>query len=174
MKKGVDPETSEEYELKKNILDSDKRTLENYKRLEKEKAERHRKYNDRKNISSLIKWQNDNWMVKASYNHINRHLPDSLWGMEQVAFNGWYTGVATDVYDHFFADSRKQTMDTYDLMLQNRQQHGRLEWGWFVDYQHQKKSIMLSTNCTIHGMKMEMKFQSCLLVQKRLYGKILY
>lgn len=174
LKKGVDPETSEEYELKKNILDSDKRTLENYKRLEKEKAERHRKYNDRKNISSLIKWQNDNWMVKASYNHINRHLPDSLWGMEQVAFNGWYTGVATDVYDHFFADSRKQTMDTYDLMLQNRQQHGRLEWGWFVDYQHQKKSIMLSTNCTIHGMKMEMKFQSCLLVQKRLYGKILY
>lgn len=139
LKKGVDPETSEEYELKKNILDSDKRTLENYKRLEKEKAERHRKYNDRKNISSLIKWQNDNWMVKASYNHINRHLPDSLWGMEQVAFNGWYTGVATDVYDHFFADSRKQTMDTYDLMLQNRQQHGRLEWGWFVDYQHQKK-----------------------------------
>lgn len=139
LKKGVDPETSEEYELKKNILDSDKRTLENYKRLEKEKAERHRKYNDRKNISSLIKWQNDNWMVKASYNHINRHLPDSLWGMEQVAFNGWDTGVATDVYDHFFADSRKQTMDTYDLMLQNRQQHGRLEWGWFVDYQHQKK-----------------------------------
>ena len=138
-KMGVDPETSEEYKQKKNILDSDKRTLENYKRLEKEKAERHRKYNDRKNISSLIKWQNDNWMVKASYNHINRHLPDSLWGMEQVAFNGWNTGVGTDVYDHFFADSRKQTMDTYDLMLQNRQQHGRLEWGWFVDYQHQKK-----------------------------------
>lgn len=133
------PETSVEYAQKKNILDSDKRTLENYKRLEKEKAERHRKYNDRKNISSLIKWQNDNWMVKASYNHINRHLPDSLWGMEQVAFNGWNMGVGTDVYDHFFADSRKQTMDTYDLMLQNRQQHGRLEWGWFVDYQHQKK-----------------------------------
>lgn len=138
-KMGVDPETSDEYKQKKNILDSDKRTLENYKRLEKEKAERHRKYNDRKNISSLIKWQNDNWMVKASYNHINRHLPDSLWGMEQVAFNGWNVGVGTDVYDHFFADSRKQTMDTYDLMLQNRQQHGRLEWGWFVDYQHQKK-----------------------------------
>lgn len=139
LKETVDPETSGEYELKKNILDSDKRTLENYKRMEKEKAERHRKYNDRKNISSLIKWQNDNWMVKASYNHINRHLPDSLWGMEQVASEGWNTGVATDVYDHFFADSRKQTMDTYDLMLQNRQQHGRLEWGWFVDYQHQKK-----------------------------------
>lgn len=76
-KESLDPETSGEYELTKNDLVTKKRTLENYKRLEKEKAERHRKYNDRKNISSLIKWQNDNWMVKASYDHINRHLPDS-------------------------------------------------------------------------------------------------
>ena len=120
-------------------LSEEELRVKNAEALEKAKAERHRKYNDRKNISSLIKWQNDNWMVKASYNHINRHLPDSLWGMEQVAFNGWNVGAGTDVYDHFFADSRKQTMDTYDLMLQNRQQHGRLEWGWFVDYQHQKK-----------------------------------
>lgn len=120
-------------------LSEEEKKLKNAEALEKAKAERHRKYNDRKNISSLIKWQNDNWMVKASYNHINRHLPDSLWGMEQVASEGWNVGAGTDVYDHFFADSRKQTMDTYDLMLQNRQQHGRLEWGWFVDYQHQKK-----------------------------------
>lgn len=120
-------------------LSEEELRVKNAEALEKAKAERHRKYNDRKNISSLIKWQNDNWMVKASYNHINRHLPDSLWGMEQVASNGWNVGAGTDVYDHFFADSRKQTMDTYDLMLQNRQQHGRLEWGWFVDYQHQKK-----------------------------------
>ena len=120
-------------------LSEEELRVKNAEALEKAKAERHRKYNDRKNISSLIKWQNDNWMVKASYNHINRHLPDSLWGMEQVASEGWNVGAGTDVYDHFFADSRKQTMDTYDLMLQNRQQHGRLEWGWFVDYQHQKK-----------------------------------
>lgn len=120
-------------------LSEEEKKLKNAEALEKAKAERHRKYNDRKNISSLIKWQNDNWMVKASYNHINRRLPDSLWGMEQVASEGWNVGAGTDVYDHFFADSRKQTMDTYDLMLQNRQQHGRLEWGWFVDYQHQKK-----------------------------------
>lgn len=120
-------------------LSEEEKKLKNAEALEKAKAERHRKYNDRKNISSLIKWQNDNWMVKASHNHINRHLPDSLWGMEQVASEGWNVGAGTDVYDHFFADSRKQTMDTYDLMLQNRQQHGRLEWGWFVDYQHQKK-----------------------------------
>lgn len=138
-KEGLDPETSGEYELKKNLLYSDKRTLENFKRLEKEKAERHRKYNDRKNISSLIKWQNDNWMVKASYDHINRHLPDSTWGLESVADNGHDIGIGTDTFDSVWADSKKQTLDTYNMMLQNRQQNGRLEWGWFVDYQHQKK-----------------------------------
>lgn len=138
-KKDLDPETSGEYELTKNDLVSKKRTLENFKRLEKEKAERHRKYNDRKNISSLIKWQNDNWMVKASYDHINRHLPDSTWGLESVADNGHDIGIGTDTFDSVWADSKKQTLDTYNMMLQNRQQNGRLEWGWFVDYQHQKK-----------------------------------
>lgn len=138
-KEELDPETSGEYELTKNDLVTKKRTLENYKRLEKEKAERHRKYNDRKNISSLIKWQNDNWMVKASYDHINRHLPDSTWGLESVADNGHDIGIGTDTFDSVWADSKKQTLDTYNMMLQNRQQNGRLEWGWFVDYQHQKK-----------------------------------
>ena len=138
-KEELDPETSGEYELTKNDLVTKKRTLENFKRLEKEKAERHRKYNDRKNISSLIKWQNDNWMVKASYDHINRHLPDSTWGLESVADNGHDIGIGTDTFDSVWADSKKQTLDTYNMMLQNRQQNGRLEWGWFVDYQHQKK-----------------------------------
>lgn len=138
-KKYLDPETSVEYDKTKNDLDNKKRTLENFKRLEKEKAERHRKYNDRKNISSLIKWQNDNWMVKASYDHINRHLPDSTWGLETVADNGHEIGIGTDTFDSVWADSKKQTLDTYNMMLQNRQQNGRLEWGWFVDYQHQKK-----------------------------------
>lgn len=137
-KDGLDTNGKVYRDLKYKLSEEELR-VKNAEALEKAKAERHRKYNDRKNISSLIKWQNDNWMVKASYNHINRHLPDSLWGMEQVASEGWNVGAGTDVYDHFFADSRKQTMDTYDLMLQNRQQHGRLEWGWFVDYQHQKK-----------------------------------
>lgn len=138
-KEELDPETSGGYELTKNDLVTKKRTLENFKRLEKEKAERHRKYNDRKNINSLIKWQNDNWMVKASYDHINRHLPDSTWGLESVADNGHDIGIGTDTFDSVWADSKKQTLDTYNMMLQNRQQNGRLEWGWFVDYQHQKK-----------------------------------
>lgn len=131
--------SGENYKKKENDLKISQQYLKDYQKLEKAKAERHRKYNDRKNISSLIKWQNDNWMVKASYNHINRHLPDSVWGMETVAGSAHDIGFSTDVYDSLWADSKKQTLDTYDLMLQNRQQNGRLEWGWFVDYQHQKK-----------------------------------
>ena len=79
LKDRFDP-SGENYKKKENDLKVSQRDLKEYQELEKAKAERHRKYNDRKNVSSLIKWQNDNWMVKASYNHINRHLPDPLWG----------------------------------------------------------------------------------------------
>lgn len=138
LKDRFDP-SGENYKKKENDLKVSQRDLKEYQELEKAKAERHRKYNDRKNVSSLIKWQNDNWMVKASYNHINRHLPDPLWGGEKVAGSAHTVGLPADVYDAFWADSKKQTLDTYDVMLQNRQQNGRLEWGWFVDYQHQNK-----------------------------------
>lgn len=135
----LDPEVSDSYAQAQNDLTMSKRHLEDYKKMKEAREERHRKYNDRKNINALIKWQNDNWMVKASYNHINRHLPDSVWGVSSVAGSGHDTGLGVDVCDMLWADGKKQVLDTYDFMLQNRQQNGRLEWGWFVDYQHQKK-----------------------------------
>lgn len=135
----LDPEVSDSYAQAQNDLTMSKRHLEDYKKMKEAREERHRKYNDRKNINALIKWQNDNWMVKASYNHIDRHLPDSVWGVSSVAGSGHDTGLGVDVCDMLWADSKKQVVNTYDFMLQNRQQNGRLEWGWFVDYQHQKK-----------------------------------
>lgn len=141
-KKNLDPETSLYYKQIKDNLALNEKQLEGMKRAKEQQDERHRKYNDRKNISSLIKWQNDNWMVKASYNHINRHLPDSLWNDKALAFTGAKLGIGADVYDTLLADSKKQKLDTTDLMIQNRQQNGRLEWGWFADYQHQKKKYI--------------------------------
>ena len=141
-KKNIDPETSLDYKRIKDNLALDEKQLEGMKRAKEQQDERHRKYNDRKNISSLIKWQNDNWMVKASYNHIDRHLPDSLWNDKALAFTGAALGTDADVYDTLLADSKKQKLDTTDLMIQNRQQNGRLEWGWFADYQHQKKKYI--------------------------------
>lgn len=141
-KKNLDPETSLYYKKLKANLAHDEKQLEGMKRAKEQQDERHRKYNDRKNISSLIKWQNDNWMVKASYNHINRHLPDSLWNDKALPFTGAKLGTGADVYDTLLADSKKQKLDTTDLMIQNRQQNGRLEWGWFADYQHQEKKYI--------------------------------
>lgn len=141
-KKNIDPETSLYYKQIKDNLALNEKQLEGMKRAKEQQDERHRKYNDRKNISSLIKWQNDNWMVKASYNHIDRHLPDSLWNDKALAFTGAKLGIGADVYDTLLADSKKQKLDTTDLMIQNRQQNGRLEWGWFADYQHQKKKYI--------------------------------
>lgn len=141
-KKRLDPETSLYYKQIKDNLALNEKQLEGMKRAKEQQDERHRKYNDRKNISSLIKWQNDNWMVKASYNHIDRHLPDSLWNDKALAFTGAKLGIGADVYDTLLADSKKQKLDTTDLMIQNRQQNGRLEWGWFADYQHQKKKYI--------------------------------
>lgn len=141
-KKRLDPETSIFYKQIKDNLALNEKQLEGMKRAKEQQDERHRKYNDRKNISSLIKWQNDNWMVKASYNHIDRHLPDSLWNDKALAFTGAKLGIGADVYDTLLADSKKQKLDTTDLMIQNRQQNGRLEWGWFADYQHQKKKYI--------------------------------
>lgn len=137
----ADPDTSSSMQYYQTQLKIDKDSLERAKkRYEGAKnAERHRRYNDRKNVSSIIKWQNDNWMVKGSYSETSRHLPDTLWGLESTPFSGAGMGTASDVVDYLWAESKKQNVKTYDFMVQNRQQNGRLEWGWTADYQHQKK-----------------------------------
>lgn len=122
----VDPDTSETYATNKETLDKDKQNLKNAK-----DNERHRKYNDYKNINSIIKWQNDHWMVKGSWNKIDRHLPDSLWNGSAV--NAVWLG-NVDVYDTYYYDSRRQKIDTKDILVQNRNEVGKLEWGWMLSY----------------------------------------
>lgn len=137
----ADPNNSYAFKHAKTQIIIDKDQLERMKKgVEAAKdKERHRRYNDRKNVSSIIKWQNDNWMVKGSYSETSRHLPDSLWGVESTPFSGADSGVLADVIDYLWTESKKQNVKTYDFMVQNRQQNGRLEWGWTADYQHQKK-----------------------------------
>ena len=92
---------------------------------------RYRKYNDYENINSILKWQNDEWMVKAAWNKIDRHLPDSLWE-DAPSTAPLYNGV--DIFDNYKYDSRRQKIDNKELLLQNRKNVGRLEWGWMLDY----------------------------------------
>ena len=102
------------------------------KKLNAEKnANRWRKYNDYENINSILKWQNDEWMVKAAWNKIDRHLPDSLWDTSPL-FAPDINRV--DLEDMYYYDSRRQKIDTKELLLQNRHNVGKMEWGWMLDY----------------------------------------
>ena len=135
--KNLDPETEDgkkelddmKREAKKGIkvakLDNDHSKKKAAALLD---AERHRMDNDRKNISTIIKWQNARWMVKGSYQYLNRHLP------EKLDLDSYYADIFRGTLG-----AKRQTLKTLDLMVQNRNQNGNLEWGWFIDYQKQKK-----------------------------------
>ena len=97
---------------------------------------RHRRYNDRKSTEGIIKWQNENWMVKGTWNRLSRHLPDSLWG---DSYLDAATNLLVDVRDIYYASSRKQILDNKELLVQNRNENGNIEWGWRIDYLHQDK-----------------------------------
>ena len=112
-------------------VDKEKKNLEAAKN-----PKRWRQYNDYENINSILKWQNDEWMVKAAWNKIDRHLPDSLWN---GAFSDAPVSFPVDLYDTYGYDSRRQKIDTKELMLQNRQNVGDLEWGWMIDYTQSDK-----------------------------------
>ncbi len=103
-----------------------------------ENAERSRKYNDYEKIDSIIKWQNDNWMIKGAWNKTDRHLPDGLW-LGSTPSNA-IPGYIVDVYDAYKYDSRRQKIDTKELLVQNRNTAGNLEWGWMLDYTNTYKS----------------------------------
>jgi len=131
-KQAADPEKSES-------LASDKKKVQelNEKLKALNDAERYRKYNDYQNSSAIIKWQNDNWMVKGAWNKIYRHMPDSLWG---DSANDAMDSALVDYKDIYYASSRRQKLENSELLLQNRNNIGKLEWGWMVDYLHQDKN----------------------------------
>ena len=101
--------------------------------------ERRRKYNDYKNTDLLLKWQNDDWMIKGTYKTINRHLPDSLWVDVRSYFDMITPGLEVDRYDLYKYDSRHQTIDASELLVQRRYMGKRYDWGWMIDYLHQSK-----------------------------------
>ncbi|MBQ9763053.1 MAG: TonB-dependent receptor plug domain-containing protein [Phascolarctobacterium sp.] len=124
--KDINPETSSTMDnYRKQLADAKK------KLAQEKNANRWRKYNDYENINSILKWQNDEWMVKAAWNKIDRHLPDSLWDTSPL-YAPTINGV--DLKDMYYYDSRRQKIDTKELLLQNRHNVGKMEWGWMLDY----------------------------------------
>ena len=130
--KYVDPEQSEEYT---KIVERHEYVKKRMDKLRSLPENRHRRWNDRKNTSAIVKWQNDEWMVKGSWNRIKRHLPDSLWaGYSNTTLNA-SLGFGVDwLDDAFYAEGKRQRLYTNELMVENRHHNGRLEWGWTADF----------------------------------------
>ena len=63
-------------------------------------------------------------------------MPDSLWG---DSYLDAATNLLVDVRDIYYASSRKQILDNKELLVQNRNENGNIEWGWRIDYLHQDK-----------------------------------
>ena len=102
--------------------------------------ERYRKYNDYENINTIVKWQNDNWMIKGALKQVDRHLPDGLYngGFAASSVSGHWVDTENS-YLLFPLDSRRQKIDNKELLLQNRNNSGKLEWGWLIDYTKSEK-----------------------------------
>ena len=128
----VDPENNEVLKEKEETIATNKENLKKAR-----DAYRWRKYNDYENGSAIVKWQNADWVIKGTYNKIDRHLPDSVWGGGDIYSAP--TNNAVDLEDRYYYDSRRQKVESEGLMLQNRKQVGKLEIGWLIDYLHQDK-----------------------------------
>lgn len=124
----ADPEKSDKLAALKEKLDK-----ENKKLKEAKNANRTRKYNDYENVNSILKWQSEDFVVKGTYNKVDRHLPDGVWGGDA---NTAVENNAIDLYDMYYYDSRRQVVESTGLMLQDRNTSGKLEWGWLIDYLH--------------------------------------
>ena len=102
-------------------------------------SRRWRQYNDYRNSDVLLKWQNDDWMIKGTYKTVDRHLPDSLWVDYRSYFDMITPGLLVDKYDLYKYDKRHQTIKATELLVQKRYRNEKLEWGWMVDYLSQSK-----------------------------------
>ena len=127
----ADPEKSEslaEQETNKKKLEKSKSEAENNKRW--------RKYNDYEKTNTILKWQDAHWVVKGTYETMDRHMPDSVWlGDANAAVYNY----GVDLYDKYYYDSRRQKQKSASLLVQRRQEVGKLEWGWMLNYLHQDK-----------------------------------
>ncbi|SEP35075.1 TonB-dependent receptor domain-containing protein [Propionispora vibrioides] len=83
-----------------------------------------RKNNDYHNTDALLKWQDDNWFAKLTYQNNSTAFPQSAYG--QYA-------------DDIDLSGKRQEIEKTELSLGRRQTAGNLEWGWRLDGSYQYK-----------------------------------
>jgi vitamin B12 transporter len=93
---------------------------------------RWRRYNDYKNTDVITKWQNNHWTVKGTWKQVLRHLPRAVFHDAGDSY------IDTDALYYGMAKTRQNLIDK-EMLVSWRNQAGRLDWGWTVDYLDQQK-----------------------------------
>jgi outer membrane autotransporter protein len=88
-------------------------------------VERRRLNNDYHNTDALLKWQDDNWFAKLTWQENRTAFPDSTGGVLYPDTNA--------------KPNRYQEIEKTALSVGRRQTAGNLEWGWRLDGSYQYK-----------------------------------
>lgn len=96
-----------------------------------------RQSNGYQNNNAMLKWQDDNWTVKAVYKKLHEQLPANL-----ASINSWSGSGNNGAWweeQHGYTAST-QDIDYKEFSVGQRDTSGNLDWGWRADYLHSKKT----------------------------------
>ncbi|CQR74488.1 Pertactin autotransporter precursor [Sporomusa ovata DSM 2662] len=101
----------------------------------KDFGDANRRSNGYKNSNGMVKWQDDNWMVKTSWKQLHEELPRPVNRLVPDSFSGNYH--YRDYYAGFF--DAEQDIDQKEFQIGWRDTKGSLDWGWKLYYLDSKK-----------------------------------
>lgn len=106
-------------------------------------GEAKRRSNGYQNSNGMLKWQDEHWTAKASWEKMHEELPVNVGGMlikhsKPDAALHEITG-----YDHYLAGAydKQQNVDQKEFQIGRRDTVGKLDWGWRVAYLYNKKQF---------------------------------
>lgn len=91
-----------------------------------------RRSNGYQNSNGMVKWQDDNWMIKAAWKDLHEELPRSVSAMVMGEGVSWYQGYS-DFYRKGYYDA-EQDIKQKEFQLGRRDTVGNLDWGWRLHY----------------------------------------
>lgn len=110
-------------------------------------TERHRMFNDYQNTDALLKWQDDHWFAKLTWQQNKTSFPQSTadgfadvpFDEVQDAFEKWGGGAshASPLYEKY--RQRKLETTKSEFQFGRRETVGNLEWGWKLGTSYQLK-----------------------------------
>ncbi len=96
-----------------------------------------RQSNGYQNNNAMLKWQDDNWTVKAVYKKLHEQLPANLTSLNSWSGSG---GNGTWWEEQHGYTASTQDIDYKEFSVGQRDTSGNLDWGWRADYLHSKKT----------------------------------